>query len=693
MSDVKLTIDKIEVTPSGDVNTALTYELDNLTTGATAGSRSERGLSIIADKKTLSLFPQISDTTQVIGAIPGRKPATMEAGGVTVFRGEAVPLESTGIGGPYGRKDGAVKVALIGNNATWFSALSKLPIADVIREYVTAETFTDAFCQDNDNADPATQKFGLFLARTVEWAEPTEIKRIELTLFAFWGAIFRDAFALAGYHLDSDFLDGEGARYILPLPPRPVGADYGADFAIYMADADNSTVLPGFGPLPVLVILTGDAGNQNPGAHYDNSTGFYTVPFSGHYFVKVGGDAFNFYGPFTSTGAQVFDAQPVFPGSAHHSERVFLEAGTEIGLFASSLTSGNQANASYLQITPDLIFGENYTVALDMFTPSDWYVGEALQGFAQLFNLAFDTDNDLGRVCMKPRDRYAAINNDGTTTSTGGYYSDTAALDWGGKIDLSKQSNPKLSSGKNKQRFKYDTDGADATAEALDKNANFRFSEARYLFPGNRYEEGENVEAVKFFKKTLMYRADEIKHASSPITPVLPLLQGAVYPASDSSATALEPRILYFAGRRAGLDGYVNLRLTPGLSLYDFPAAWFVPYNRGNEEAAPSLSFANELSNFGQPIPGLLQRFHLQKMKRQEIGLLVEEWARLKPTDIANLNFRNRVHVAGSTYILRRVEGYRPDTNASTKVILEADAAPTTADATKIESSPILGLK
>lgn len=691
MNRVILTIDKQAVTPSGGLQTGITYEVDNYESGAVSGSRSERSVSLVADK----LCPfKLADVPRIVADTPGRKPARLEVDGIQVFSGVAQVMEGQTVGGPYHRKDKTVKVALIGKNATWFPAFKNMSLAEILATYVTGETWGDAYAATHDNADPETDKHGLFLARTTLWGDAAGMVRTDLSFFAFITAILRDAFNRAGFHLDSDFWDSEeGRRYILPLPARPVGKDYGADYIAYMADQNNTTSLPSVGGgLPALIIIGGDAGNQNPGGHYNTTTGFYTVPFSGHYNVQVGGDGYNFYIPLTSTGGLVYTDSSAHAGTEHFTERVFLTAGTSIGLYAATATPGNTAKQSYLSIEPDFVFGPGYTIDLAMFCSADWMMDDFVLGLTDIFNLQFDTDVDAGRVRVEPKDRYLLISESGTAQSVPGYYRD-GGEDWTTKIDHSKDGNPKIQSGKIKNRMKYEADAGDATAAEIDKNADLKHSEARYLFAGDRHEDGEETTTVRFFKKTLMYRANDLKHTSSLITPVLPLLQSEKYPGYNIEAQSTEPRILYFAGRRAGADGYVNLVLTPGVSLYDFPAAWFVPYNRATGTHAPSLSFANEQSNIGEAVPGLLQRLHLQKMRRKEVGIMLEDYARLTAVDIAALDFRNRIHLHGQSYILRRVENYVPGSTNSTKIILDADVAPLEADATKIQSSPITGIK
>lgn len=691
---VVLTIDGKAVTPSGDVNTALTYELDDIE-GGTTGSRSERAVNVVADKTVGIIFAPLSDATRVLANVPGRKPARLEADGVHVFAGQAQLLEATAPGTTYGRRDGVLRLALLGNNAAWFPQIAKMRIADIVRPYITGETFTTAFCAANDNADPTTDKWGLFLARTVAPAVPTEVQRLELSFFAFIAPLLREAFRLAGYHIDSDFLDSEeGRRYILPLPARPVGTDFFAEMSIYVGDKNNPTALPSAlgGGNPALIILAGDAANTDTGDNYDNTTGLYTVPFSGHYIIQVGGKPFNFYAPFTDALGVIFAGGTLYPGSTHHSERVFLTAGQLIGLFGAGLP-GATAGQSYMSITPDFKFGENYTIDLSMFAPSDWLVGDMLQGLAAIFGLVFDTDVQAGRVRIEPRDRFTATLDDGTIESQGGFYSDEQPVDWSSKRDTSKTAEGRLLATKSISRLQYDADGSDETMQSMDTSVDLRFAAAQYLFPADRFDSGEVLKTVPFFKKTAMGRAPEAQHENSQLVPVLPILHRAKYPLYDTEPTDTEPRILYFAGRRLGKDGYMNLMLTPGLSLYDFPAAWFVPYNQAATANEPSLSFANEPSALGILVPGVTRRYHLQRLKRQEVGLLLEEYMLLGAADIHALDFRRRIHITGSTYILRRVEAYRPGASKSTKVLLESDVAPSEADASKINSSKVNGLQ
>lgn len=85
----------------------------------------------------------------------------------------------------------------------------------------------------------------------------------------------------------------------------------------------------------------------------------------------------------------------------------------------------------------------------------------------------------------------------------------------------------------------------------------------------------------------------------------VPLLYGKNYfeePDAEADYT-LNPRLLYFAGRRSGDDGYIRIynEMSSATSAYDFPAAWQVNYN-DSSGVDWSLSFADEMTNYGQTV-------------------------------------------------------------------------------------------
>lgn len=662
---------------------AVNFQIDDIEGGGSvAGSYASRTVTIPATKDAGEVFAGWQQGR--VGQFADKLPARVEVEGTVILQGTAQLEEVVMADGIHGREAAAYKVALFGNNAAWFEQLKGISLSEVVTPFITGQTFTNAFISLNDNADPDTQNWGLFLARCKDWQFADRIERIDLSFFVFIAPVIREAFRRVGYHLDSDFLDTpEGKRYIHPLPARPYSAEYMRRFEVFMEDEDNLTSLPVY-PNFTAVNVSGNLTNDNAFNRYNTVLGFYTVGFSGHYTLSASGlQAVTLR--FTDGNGNPITAEANFL----LSETVFLNAGDTIVLQAAAPVSGGVADYIYISIKPSFEFNLNYTIDLGALCAPSWNVADILLGLVQAFNLRVDTDVERGRVRIEPADAYitGGVRKDG-------FYRRPNPIDVSNRVDLLKPASV-LADNKKKRRTKFEwkADGADENIKSLDKSANLPSGSARFTMSATRYQDGTETKEVNYFAKTLMYRASEIKNDLSSKIPVIPLLQPSELNKRDSAGVLipvlaipeLEPRILYFAGRRNGLDGRVNLQLGPGLSTYDFPAAWFVCYP---DHTQPSLSFAEEQSDLNETCAGLLSRFHLQDQYRRALGRTVEESIFWNAAEIAALDFRRGVHLRGQHFLLKKIEAYRPGTDRATKTILEADAPPI-ADNNQIENTPI----
>jgi hypothetical protein len=172
----------------------------------------------------------------------------------------------------------------------------------------------------------------------------------------------------------------------------------------------------------------------------------------------------------------------------------------------------------------------------------------------------------------------------------------------------------------------------------------------------------------------------------------VPLLYGKNYfEEPDAKADwSLNPRLLYFAGRRSGYDGYVRM-YNPSSSAtstaYDYPAAFMVNYNDPNADDF-SLSFCDEITNYGGVVRGLFKSLHLQQLTRIEEGRRYQMSAFWDELHISSLNFRNALTIRGVRYLLERIDGYQPGKNRSTQTIMLLDKFPSIADSQKV-SGPV----
>jgi len=151
-----------------------------------------------------------------------------------------------------------------------------------------------------------------------------------------------------------------------------------------------------------------------------------------------------------------------------------------------------------------------------------------------------------------------------------------------------------------------------------------------------------------------------------------------------------EPRILYFAGQRGGIDGYIKYFNATTSTEIELPAAFAVNYN-DTSGLDPCLSYCNQTIN-GNEVQGLMQRYYLKSLARIRSGRVRECYMYLNDSDIALLSFRPRIFLDGVWWVLLEVLGYNPLTPQSCKVVLYLDEAETQNDIDSITASAIEGI-
>ncbi|NJO28569.1 MAG: hypothetical protein HC874_14265 [Richelia sp. SL_2_1] len=239
-------------------------------------------------------------------------------------------------------------------------------------------------------------------------------------------------------------------------------------------------------------------------------------------------------------------------------------------------------------------------------------------------------------------------------------------------------------------RMRYKSD--DPTVQNIEGQVELNLYSGQYAFPDGRYQDGTTSNDTDFFAKTLHLLDIGIRNASSTVIPQVPLIYPEDYRTDktvEETDYNFEPRLLWWAGRRIGVDGYVNL---DGTTAYDFPASFMVNYNDPLGED-PSLSFGNEVLLSGVKVDGIIRRFHLQHLKRLQIGKRLTEWIRWKALEITNLKFSRKIVIDGVKFILQKIDGFKPAGQKmdSVKTALLLDDIPTAEDAARLTTSGFNG--
>lgn len=661
-----------------------------------SGSHSKRQVSIPGDSETEQMFQEWVNAGRENVDASKMRPCRIEANGLPVFTGNAQLDEVSAAGSFYGRVGSDYKVGLLGNNASWFDLVKDIQIR--MLEMMPQHDLTDAVVSANDSPVIGTDTWGYTVIRTKDWAVSGEVAYTEFTPFIFIRPILIEAFRRAGYKIASAFFDTDFfSRLILPVPLQNYADEllnttgffiYDQCFAQTLLFTGINHIAP-YGPNHSTGGACPPGFYQNNGGHYDNASGVWTCPISGYYLFGVVPLVSGEHRTIEVDGVLApdpFDPWPYFPGAV--SGRVYIPAGASVKLTSSGIFAN--ITEVYWAMKADFHFEAGQAVVPEWLISPSWTVDKIVQGVTHAFGLMWDTDVDAQTIGVEPRDRYQITTwaDGGATDTADGFLSETGRLDMTLKIDLSKVATARNLTGiKEKFNLTWKADGADPNVEALDKGQEFKYASARYTFPTGKFQTGSTANENPFFAKTMHLLDASIQHSSSTIVPQIPLMQSAAYGEENEDVGDFEPRILYFAGRRSGLDGYVKLH---GGAAYDYPAAFMVNYNDASG-FDPSLSFGPELLRGGLTVPGLMQRFHLQYLKRLEIGKQLSEYLRWQELDILGLSFRRKILLNDSLYILQQINGYKPLRDDSAETILLKDEVPTADDLTKISGATIKG--
>ena len=684
-----------------DVNVTIDYSIENIELGNISGAHSKRNVTLPATKTNVNIFQNITDPGAIITNAYKLLSARLEADGVPILTGKA-RLEGADLQAiNSGFLASNFKVSLIGNNADWF--------ADVGNTLVRSLGWNDIEVSETTvktNYNPTTAEHCFILMKWKAWENEDYIIYNELTPAIFIWQILEKAFRTKGYTLNSIFKTDPFNRLIIPMGLN-LGADYLKDFVNLKASIPSPSLIDNItNPSPVLITFTDETTSPNFDTGNNYSSGIYTVPITATYTLKAElniGNSIIIPDPLAELLVG-WEINGTFAEGEDLSQETNFNDSVSIE-FLTDLVEGDtvkfvvkHSNVGFLmglngsiEITGSkAIFESGRTFDLQYVIPISWYVRDIISDLTTIFNLAWETDVLNKKVYAYPKDDYTIryrANSTGaiSLTTFDGFFTGSNKYDLNTR-DIDGSEFEILDGYKSSQVLAWATD--DDTTNKEEERRGVNIYSGGYNFPTDRFENGVEFIYTKFFAKTI-HISDVAITSGGVYGAQIPLVFGDDYnTVTDAEPNYnLAPRLLYYAGRRSGLDGYVRLydENSSASSAFDFPAAFMVNYNDPSGGDF-NLSFSDEVTNYSNVMQGIFKTFHLQSYKRIELGKVYTTFAKWKPKDITQLSFRRKGIIGSSNFIIQNLE-YNPKSNSPAKTVLLYDEKPNVTDLSKVSNT------
>jgi hypothetical protein len=684
-----------------DVNVTIDYSIENIDLGNISGAHSKRNVTLPATKTNVGIFQNITDAGAIVTNAYKLLSARLEADGVPILTGKA-RLEGADLQAiNSGFLASNFKVSLIGNNADWFADVGNTLVRDL--GWSTIEVDETSV---KENYDPVTAEYCFILMKWKAWANETYITNNEMTPAIFIWQVLKKAFENKGYQLNSIFTTDPFNRLIIPMGLE-LGADYLNDFVNLRASIPSPSLIDNItNPSPVLITFTDETTSPNFDTGGNYSSGVYTVPITATYTLKAELNIANTILVPTLTDEilvgweinGVFEEGEDLGQEPSFNDSVNIEFLTDLieGDLVRFVVKHNNCgflmglNGSIEITGSKAIFETGRTFDLQYVIPNSWYVRDIIADLTTVFNLAWETNVQSKQVYAYPKDDYTIRYRADATgaislTTFEGFFKGTDKYDLNTR-DLEGSEFQILDGYKSIQVLAYATD--DDTTNKEEERRGVNIYSGGYNFPTDRFDNGVEFIYTKFFAKAI--HISDVEITSGGIYGAqMPLVFGDDYntvPDAEPNYN-LAPRLLYYAGRRNGLDGYIRLYddASSAASAFDYPAAFMVNYNDPSGGDF-NLSFSDEVTNFTNVMQGIFKTFHLQTYKRIELGKVYTTFAKLKPKDITQLSFRRKGIIGSSNFIIQSIE-YNAKSNNPAKTVLLYDEKPNVNDLTKVSNT------
>ena len=471
--------------------------------------------------------------------------------------------------------------------------------------------------------------------------------------------------------------------------------------------------------VPSLILLEFDtidiAAPENPTA-YDPVTGIYTCPLTGYYEIileigfatlPVPTSPFEFGAGCVHNGVSLAILQDirinfvnVYPAGQKLSVTyvIFANAGDTIQSAAAwviappfNITLDTMTMTINAEAAPEPGFPIDFKYLLEEFSFNDM-----LKGLISQFNLCFETDEAAKVVTIEPKDNYFNTSRTPTTTEIKeGFYNNTQK-DYSQLIDYSKKGSFDFPEIQGSFNYIYASDN-DPTVDFIEGINALKIYEARFLMgSGSDASKVKTIE-VPFFAKTIHILDDLAQYPDTNQAPQFALIypvNNVLDPTATEERTNIKPRILYFAGQRTTgtfpeTDGLIELFEVLGVPTAN-PLSFMVNY-ADPTGLDPNLGFDTQIIN-GVSSSGLLQKFYLQEMTRNDIAELRKNYVQFNSIDYLNFTHRTKAYIDGEKYIVQTLQGFNPLKDAPTQFVFFKDEFPDGNNILQIQNSLLFGV-
>ena len=644
----------------------------------------------------------------------------IEVDGQPSFNGTARVRKGKTFSQGYAAIQENFEINLISNNASWFVLLGETMLSSLTDLVVT---FSQANILTGFVSDPSLREHGFTFIKLKEWLHPVgaapniryQLSLLEATPVLYIKPLIEEAFNSIGYTIQSDFFETDMfKKLVLPtFLPKKMPFGYNEKYLNTKVSHTAPFTINAVAN-PFIYDTIDKAAPQNPTA-YNTLTGEYTCPVDGYYEITI---SWTFGTPFVIAPGDGFIAVAQLNGSILNpaigfswphlfgtypanqtltaSAVIIADAGDKI---STGIAVGSAAlipiDKAEMIINGEAIVKEgveiDFKYLLEQYSFRNFF-----SGIIAIFNLSIETDEVAKVVTIEPKDNYFNTSRTPTTTEIKeGFYGNTQK-DYSQLVDYGKSGSFDFPEMEGSFNYTFASDN-DPTADFVEGINDFKIYEARFLMG-----EGSNATKIKskeipFFKKTIHVSDFEATAPDSNAIPQFALIYPTNYvldPTATEERTDIEPRILYFAGQRTGgnfpeSDGYIELFEAIGV-LTPTPISFMVNYT-DRTGLDPNLGFDTQIIN-GASSSGLLQKFYLQEMTRNNIAELRKNYIQFNSIDYLNFTHRTKAFIDGERYIVQTLEGFNPLKDAPTQFVFYKDEFPDSDNILQIQNSPLIGV-